>query len=115
MGSRGGADVAWSTLTIAPPPPTVPPMPEPTRNRAPAAEAPKRPAAPATLARFLEEARAFEPVRPLRADPRVVQHNVGIGVAAVMEWADHVREHLPHVDLGELRSLPDLALCLVHA
>lgn len=88
-------------------------MSEPTRSRAP--EAVKRPAPPATLARFLEEARAFDTVRPLRADPRVVQHNVGLGVAAVMEWADHVREHLPHVDLDELRSLPDLALCLAHA
>lgn len=92
-------------------------MPEPTKSRAAAAEAVKRPAPPATLARFLEEARAFEApqVRPLRADPRAVQHNVGLGVAAVMEWADHVREHLPHVDLAELRSLPDLALCLAHA
>ena len=92
-------------------------MPEPPRSRAAAVEAAKKPAPPATLARFLHEARAFDAsqVRPLRADPRVVQHNVGLGVASVMEWAEHVREHLPHVDLDELRSLPDLALCLGHA
>lgn len=86
------------------------------RSRAPA-DAPKSPAPPAALARFLAEAGAAEAgeIHPLRADPRVVQHNVGLGVSAVLAWADHIRDHLPHVDLEELRSLPDLALCLTHA
>ncbi|APR75448.1 Hypothetical protein A7982_00794 [Minicystis rosea] len=94
-------------------------MPEPTRSRspAPAADASTQPAPPATLSRFLAEARAFDAdqVIPFRADARAVQHQVGLGVASVLTWADHVREHLPHVDLDELRSLPDLALCLAHA
>ena len=92
-------------------------MPEPGKSKAPPAEPDKTPAPPAALSRFLDDARAFEPdqVVPFRDDPRAVQHNVGVGVAAVMEWADHVREHLPEVDLEELRSLPDLALCLTHA
>jgi hypothetical protein len=92
-------------------------MPEPQKPRAAAAEPAKAPAPPAALARFLDEARAFEPeqVVPFRTDARMVQHAVGLGVAAVLEWTDHVREHLPHVDLAELRSLPDLALCLAHA
>jgi hypothetical protein len=78
---------------------------------------PPTPAAPAALERFLAEARAFEPeqILPFRADPRTAQQSVAIGVAAVLTWADHVREHLPHVDLGELRSLPDLALYLADA
>ncbi|MFT3772427.1 MAG: hypothetical protein QM820_44095 [Minicystis sp.] len=94
-------------------------MPEPTKSRAPApaGDAAKQPAPPAALARFLADARVFEAeqVVPFRANPRAVQHEVGLGVAAVLAWADHVREHLPHVDLDELRSLPDLALCLAHA
>lgn len=77
--------------------------------------APASPAAPEALARFLHEARSLEPLTPMRADPRAVLTNVGLGVAAVMEFHEHVREHLPHVDLEELRSLPDLALCLLHA
>jgi hypothetical protein len=91
-------------------------MSEP-RSRSPAAEPAPLPAPPATLARFLHETRAFEAEQllPFRAHVRVVQHNVGVGVAAVLAWADHVRDHLPHVDLDELRSLPDLCLCLAHA
>lgn len=76
-----------------------------------------KPAAPATLARFLHEARTLDPeqLAPMRADPLAVQHNVGLGVAAVLAFTDHLREHLPHVDLDELRSLPELALYLFHA
>lgn len=94
-------------------------MPEPKRSRspAPATDAATQPAPPATLARFLAEARVFEAdqVIPFRADARAVQHQVGLGVASVLAFTDHLREHLPHVDLDELRSLPDLALCLAHA
>jgi hypothetical protein len=66
---------------------------------------------------FLRAAAAIEPdqILPLRADPTVAQHNVSAGVAAVMEYAEHAREHLPHVDLDELRSLPDLALAVIAA
>lgn len=92
-------------------------MPEPAKNRPPAPEPAKTPAQPSALARFLGEARSLDDAQlaTFRDDPRVIQHNVGLGVSAVLEWSDHIREHLPQVDLAELRSLPDLALCLAHA
>lgn len=92
-------------------------MPDPAKTKAAPAEAAPLPAPPAALARFLAEARSLdaEQILPMHADARVVQHNVGLGVSAVLSFTDHLREHLPHVDLEELRSLPDLALCLAHA
>lgn len=71
----------------------------------------KSPSHEAAAARFDREARALDAAEivPLRADPVLAERNVAAGVAAVMEFADHVREHLPAVDLEELQSLPDLA------
>ena len=68
-------------------------------------------------ARFLREARAIDAddILPLRADPSVAERNVSAGVAAVLVHEAHVAEHLAAVDLGELRSLPDLARCVVGA
>jgi hypothetical protein len=78
--------------------------------------------APTTLASppdgsFLREARAIDPgeVVPLHADAELAEKNVAAGVAAVLAYDAHVAEHLPHVDLGELRSLPDLARAVVLA
>ena len=72
---------------------------------------------PDLVARFLQEASGLDlaQVAPMRGNPRAVLTNVGLGVAAVMEFHEHVREHLPFVDLDELRALPDLALCLLQA
>jgi hypothetical protein len=66
---------------------------------------------------FLREALAIEAgeIVPLRADPARAEKNVRAGVTAVLAHAGHLAEHLPAVDLGELRSLPDLARCVVEA
>ncbi len=74
-------------------------------------------AAPALAARFLREASALEPgeIVPLRADAALAEKNVAAGVAAVLAYDAHVAEHLPAVDLAELRSLPDLARAVVEA
>ena len=77
--------------------PTVPALPDPAR------------------ARFLAEARVLsaDEILPLRTDPALAERNVAAGVAAVLLYDRHVAEHLPSVDLGELRSLPDLARAVV--
>ncbi len=70
-----------------------------------------------TPSRFLREARALDAAEivPLCADVAVVEKNVAAGVGAVFVYTDHIAEHLPKVDLGELRSLPDLARDVVEA
>jgi len=72
---------------------------------------------PAAQSRFLREARAFDAseIVPLRADPILAEKNVSAGVAAIFVYANHLAEHLPSVDLGELRSLPELARDIVAA
>ena len=74
-------------------------------------------AAPPARSRFLAEARAIavNEVVPLRADPAIAKKNVAAGVAAVCAYEAHLMEHLPAVDLGELRSLPELARDVVEA
>jgi hypothetical protein len=71
----------------------------------------------AAYARFYPAAQAIEgeAVIPMRADASLAYHNVAAGVAAVMEYAGHVEEHLPQVDLREIRSLPDLASAVAFA
>ncbi len=71
----------------------------------------------ALTARFLKEASALDPAEivPLRADAALAEKNVAAGVAAVLAYDAHVAEHLPAVDLAELRSLPDLARAVVVA
>jgi hypothetical protein len=66
---------------------------------------------------FLHHARGIDAaeVVALHGDPALAEKNVAAGVAAVMVYEAHVSEHLPHVDLGELRSLPDLARAVVEA
>ena len=73
------------------------------------------PAAAALAARFLQEASALDPAEivPLRTDAALAEKNVAAGVAAVLAYDAHVAEHLPAVDLAELRSLPDLARAVV--
>jgi hypothetical protein len=72
---------------------------------------------PAPRARFLRDARGIpaDEVVPLRTDPLLAEKNVAAGVAAVLAYDAHVAEHLHSVDLGELRSLPDLARAVVDA
>jgi hypothetical protein len=82
---------------------------------------PTKPALPAEPpsphARFLREARGIpaDEVVPLRTDPLLAEKNVTAGVAAVLAYDTHVAEHLGSVDLGELRSLPDLARAVADA
>jgi len=82
-------------------------MVEPTRDAA----------APTLGSRFLREAGALSAAEivPLRADAALAEKNVAVGVAAVLAYDAHVAEHLPSVDLAELRSLPDLARAVVVA
>ena len=74
-------------------------------------------ASPAARAAFLAEARAIEPehVLPMRGDALLAEKNIAAGVAAVLAYDAHVASHLPHVDLRELRSLPDLARAVLEA
>ena len=72
---------------------------------------------PSPRARFLRESQALAPdeIVPLRADASLAEKNVAAGVSAVLAYDAHVAEHLPEVDLGELRSLPDLARAVTDA
>jgi hypothetical protein len=71
----------------------------------------------AAYARFLPIATRLDAdeIIPMRADASLAYHNVARGLSEVMEFEDHIKEHLPRVDLGELKSLPDLALGVVFA
>ena len=71
----------------------------------------------ALTARFLQEASALDPAEivPLRTDAALAEKNVAAGLAAVLAYDAHIAEHLPEVDLGELRSLPDLARTVTDA
>jgi hypothetical protein len=51
----------------------------------------------------------------MRADASLAYHNVAEGCAAVLQHEAHIKEHLPKVDIAELRSVPDLALGVVFA
>ncbi len=66
---------------------------------------------------FLRDAKALEAVEilPMHGDPELAEKNVAAGVAAVLAYDTHVAQHLPQVDLRELRSLPDLARVVVEA
>jgi hypothetical protein len=68
-------------------------------------------AEPDLSSRFLPAARALDAAEivPLHADAGLAHANVSAGLAAVLAYEAHVVQHLPHVDLEELRSLPDLA------
>ncbi len=77
-----------------------------------------KPGAPSSpRGRLLREARAIpaDEVVPLRADASLAEKNVAVGLAAVVAYDAHVAEHLPAVDIGELRSLPDLARAVADA
>jgi hypothetical protein len=71
----------------------------------------------ATRADFLRDALALEAVEivPMHGDPALAEKNVAAGVASVLAYDAHVAQHLPQVDLRELRSLPDLARVVVEA
>lgn len=66
---------------------------------------------------FLPLAKAIEAdqVIPMRADASLAYHNVASGCAEVLKYEAHIREHLPGVEVGELRSLPHLALAVAFA
>src|SRR5512138_1617449 len=71
----------------------------------------------AAYARFLPIATMLDAdeIIPMRADASLAYHNVTRGLSEVMKFEDHIEEHLPKVDLDELKSLPDLALGVVFA
>jgi hypothetical protein len=80
-------------------------------------EAPEVFGSEAAYARFLPLASAIDAdqIIPMRADASLAYHNVASGVAEVMKYEDHLKEHLPKVNLGELHGLPDLALGVAFA
>lgn len=80
-------------------------------------EAPEVLGSEIAYARFLPLASTLDAdqIIPMRADASLAYHNVASGFAEVMKYEDHLREHLPKVNLEELHSLPDLALGVAFA
>jgi hypothetical protein len=70
-----------------------------------------------TTTNFDRAARALESseILPLHGSAARAEKNVAAGVAAVLAYDAHVAEHLPHVDLAEIRALPDLARAVLDA